>query len=101
MAGDIGDLGIGIQRAEIRAEQMERCQRSEVGGQISDFPVSRFQISVFDFASQLWSEDFTAKLFCNVEFWLECLPKLIGHFLGAAIEIRSSGLQGKYTISHS
>jgi hypothetical protein len=21
--------------------------------------------------SQLWSEDFTAKLFCNVEFWLE------------------------------
>jgi len=28
--------------------------------------------------SQLWSEDFTAKLFCNVEFWLERLPKLIG-----------------------
>jgi len=27
--------------------------------------------------SQLWSEDFTAKLICNVEFWLECLPKLI------------------------
>jgi len=27
--------------------------------------------------SQLWSEDFTAKLFCNVEFWLERLPKLI------------------------
>jgi hypothetical protein len=27
--------------------------------------------------SQLWSEDFTAKLFCNVEFWLECLPKLV------------------------
>ena len=26
--------------------------------------------------SQLWSEDFTAKLFCNVEFWLERLPKL-------------------------
>ncbi len=24
--------------------------------------------------SQLWSEDFTAKLFCNVEFWLERLP---------------------------
>jgi hypothetical protein len=28
--------------------------------------------------SQLWSEDFMAKLFCNVEFWLERLPKLIG-----------------------
>ncbi len=27
--------------------------------------------------SQLWSEDFTAKLFCNVEFWLERLPNLI------------------------
>jgi hypothetical protein len=27
--------------------------------------------------SQLWSEDFTAKLFCNVEFWLERLPILI------------------------
>jgi hypothetical protein len=27
--------------------------------------------------SQLWSRDFTAKLFCNVEFWLERLPKLI------------------------
>jgi hypothetical protein len=27
--------------------------------------------------SQLWSEDFTAKLFCNAEFWLERLPKLI------------------------
>jgi hypothetical protein len=26
--------------------------------------------------SQLWSEDFTAKLFCNVEFWIERLPKL-------------------------
>jgi len=29
--------------------------------------------------SQLWSDDFTAKLFCNVEFWLERLPKLIEH----------------------
>jgi hypothetical protein len=28
--------------------------------------------------SQLWSHDFTAKLFCNVEFWLERLPRLIG-----------------------
>jgi hypothetical protein len=27
--------------------------------------------------SQLWSQDFTTKLFCNVEFWLERLPKLI------------------------
>jgi len=29
--------------------------------------------------SQLWSKDFTAKLFCNVEFWIERLPKLIEH----------------------
>jgi len=28
--------------------------------------------------SQLWPEDFTAKLFCNVEFWMERLPKLMG-----------------------
>ena len=28
--------------------------------------------------SQLWSQDFTAKLFCEVEFWLERLPRLIG-----------------------
>jgi len=28
--------------------------------------------------SRLWSEDFTAKLFCNVEFWIERLPKLLG-----------------------
>jgi hypothetical protein len=28
--------------------------------------------------SQLWSEDFTAKQFCSVEFWLERLPILIG-----------------------
>jgi hypothetical protein len=28
--------------------------------------------------SQLLSEDLTAKLFCNVEFRLELLPKLIG-----------------------
>jgi hypothetical protein len=27
--------------------------------------------------SQLWSQDFTAKLFCNVEFWIERLSKLI------------------------
>jgi hypothetical protein len=26
--------------------------------------------------SQLWSKDFTAKLFCNVEFWLACPPQL-------------------------
>ena len=50
--------------------------------------------------SQLWSEDFTAKLFCNVEFWLERLPKLIGLFEGTSIAIRSSGLQEEYTISH-
>jgi len=28
--------------------------------------------------SQLWSEDFTAKLFCSVEFWIERLAKVSG-----------------------
>jgi hypothetical protein len=28
--------------------------------------------------NQLWSQDFTVKLFCNVEFWIERLAKLIG-----------------------
>jgi len=28
--------------------------------------------------SQLWSQEFTAKLFCNVEFWIERLPRLLG-----------------------
>jgi hypothetical protein len=42
--------------------------------------------------SQLWSEDFTAKLFCNVEFWLERLPKLIGFCESSAIAIPNSGL---------
>ena len=27
--------------------------------------------------SQLWSQEFTAKLFGNIEFWLERLPQLI------------------------
>jgi hypothetical protein len=42
--------------------------------------------------SQLWLEDFTAKLFCNVEFWMERLPKLIGLSDNAAIDIPNSGL---------
>jgi hypothetical protein len=40
----------------------------------------------------LWSQDFTAKSFCNVEFWFERLPKLIGLFEGSAIVIPNSGL---------
>jgi hypothetical protein len=46
--------------------------------------------------SQLWSEDFTAKLFCNVEFWLERLPKLIGpseSFSEGSRMARSGGIQ--------
>jgi hypothetical protein len=77
-----------------------------VGGRRSDFPISRFQISAFAFAGKisqfqhfsvsafalpLWSEDFTAKLFCNVEFWLERLPKLIGLCDGAGVMIPNSG----------
>jgi hypothetical protein len=29
--------------------------------------------------SQLWSQEFTAKLFCDVEFWAERFSKLISH----------------------
>ncbi len=39
--------------------------------------------------SQLWSDEFTAKLFCNVEFWIERLPGPIGvvpEFHGRAAE---------------
>jgi hypothetical protein len=42
--------------------------------------------------SQLWSQDFTAKLFCNVEFWMERLPKLIGLCESTSIAIPNSGL---------
>jgi hypothetical protein len=42
--------------------------------------------------SQLWSEDFTAKIFCNVEFWIERLPKLICPCEITAIVIPNSGL---------
>jgi hypothetical protein len=47
----------------------------------SDFLISaspHFSVSAFAFASQMWSQEFTAKLFCNVEFWIARLPKLIG-----------------------
>jgi hypothetical protein len=51
----------------------KRGQRSEVG---SAFSFQLFSFSAFASARQPWSEDFTAKLFCNIEFWLERLPKL-------------------------
>jgi hypothetical protein len=28
--------------------------------------------------SQLWSQEFKAKVICNAEFWIERLPRLIG-----------------------
>jgi hypothetical protein len=43
--------------------------------------------SIYLRKSQLWSEDFTAKLFCDVEFWFERLPRLIGLCEITAIEI--------------
>ena len=72
----------------------KRGQTLEVRDQISQFPNFSFQLASFSaFASprQLWSEDFTAKLFCNVEFWLGRLPKLICPFESAAIVIPNSG----------
>jgi len=37
--------------------------------------------------SQLWSEEFTAKLFAGVEFWMERIPAL----LGSAPRLRQAG----------
>jgi hypothetical protein len=42
--------------------------------------------------SQLWSQDFTAKLFCNVEFWIERPPKLVGPLENIEIMSQNSGL---------
>ncbi len=42
--------------------------------------------------SQPWAGDLTAKLVCNVEFWLERLPKLIGIRESGAIVVPISGL---------
>jgi hypothetical protein len=74
--------------------------RNRGGGQWSDFPISRFQLSAFALASPLWSEDFTMKLFRHVEFWVEHLPKLIRLCERTAIAIPDSGLQEKHAISH-
>ena len=38
--------------------------------------------------SQLWSQDFTAKLFCNIEFWLERLA------IGRVGRLGQSGARG-------
>ncbi len=40
---------------------------------------------------QLWLEGFTAELFCNVEFWIDRLPQLIGLLENTAIKIQNSG----------
>jgi hypothetical protein len=44
--------------------------------------------------SQLWSQEFTAKLFCNVEFWRERLPRLIGVSAGIERSVASGSRCG-------
>ena len=44
--------------------------------------------------SQLWSQEFTAKLFCNVEFWRERLPRLIGGSAGIERSVASGSRYG-------
>jgi hypothetical protein len=41
---------------------------------------------------QLWPKDFTAKLSCNVEFWLERPPKLIEPLPEFAVDLRAGFL---------
>jgi len=41
---------------------------------------------------QHWSQQFTAKWVCNVEFWLERVPQLIGLREISAMTIQNSGL---------
>jgi hypothetical protein len=83
---------------EVTASQAVKLRRVMRRYRVANTPPEKRK---FMRKSQLWSEDFTAKLFCNVEFWLERVPKLIGLFEGAAIVIRNSGLQEKHTISHA
>ena len=82
---------------EVSASQAVKLRRVMRRYRLANTPLEKRK---FLRKSQLWSEDFTAKLFCNVEFWLDRLPKLIGSFEGASIVIRNSGLQAEYTISH-
>ena len=59
---------------EVTASQAVKLRRVMRRYRVSNTPPEKRK---FLRKSQLWSEDFTAKLFCNVEFWFERMPKLI------------------------
>jgi hypothetical protein len=75
--GVIGRKNLPFGKREVRevsakeAVQIRRCMRRY---RWANTPPEKRK---FLRKSQLWSQDFTAKLFCNVEFWHERLPKLI------------------------
>jgi hypothetical protein len=57
---------------------------------------ARSALMVICASSPLLSQGFTSKLLCNVEFWLERLPKRIVLCETTAIAIPNSGLQTEY-----
>jgi hypothetical protein len=60
---------------EVSASQAVKLRRAMRRYRVANTPPEKRK---FIRKSQLWAQDFTAKLFCNVEFWMERLPKLIG-----------------------
>jgi hypothetical protein len=59
---------------EVSASQAVKLRRVMRRYRLANTPPEKRKILP---KSQLWSGDFTAQLFCNVEFRLERLPKLI------------------------
>jgi len=74
--GDIGreHLPLGKRDRKVTATEAVKLRRVMRRYRVANTPPEKRK---FLRKSQLWSEDFTAKLFCNVEFWLERLPQLI------------------------
>ena len=60
---------------EVSASQAAKLRRVIRRYRVANTPVEK---RGFLRKSQLWSIEFTAKLFCNVEFWMERLAKLTG-----------------------
>jgi hypothetical protein len=66
----ISGLWLGVREAHIQGDTQQA--RNDARGP-KDKRTS-LSLNVNWNQSQLWSEDFTAKLSCNVEYWLACPP---------------------------